>query len=187
MLVEATRAFVVGSDDPANLTYPHGDIAIDPARREITGRNPERQDFIIGPSTAPSFAGYFVARFDVPFASYGMAQNGTVHENATGGKGAQLSGFARFKEGTKQVNVRVGVSFISVEQARRNLDKEIPDGRTLEETARTTRAEWAEKLDRIKIEGASEEENVIFYTAVFHTLQVSLSPFCRNAEALTRC
>ncbi|KAI0773496.1 glycoside hydrolase family 92 protein [Fomes fomentarius] len=171
VLVEATRAFVVGSDDPTNLTYPHGDIAIDPARREITGRNPERQDFIIGPSTAPSFAGYFVARFDVPFASYGTAQNGTIRENATGGKGAQLSGFARFEEGTKQVNVRVGVSFISVEQARRNLDKEIPDGRTLEETARTTRAEWAEKLDRIKIEGASDEENVIFYTAVFHTLQ----------------
>ncbi|KAI0751924.1 glycoside hydrolase family 92 protein [Daedaleopsis nitida] len=171
VLLEATRAFVVGSDDPTNLTYPHGSISIDPARHEITGRNPERQDFIIGPSHAPSFAGYFCARFDVPFASFGTAQNGSIAENATAGEGALLSGFARFAEGTRVVNVRVGVSFISVEQARKNLDTEIPDGTALEETARKTRAEWAEKSDRVDVQGGSEEENVIFYTAVFHTLQ----------------
>ncbi|KAI0686232.1 glycoside hydrolase family 92 protein [Earliella scabrosa] len=171
VLVEATRASVMGSDDPTNVTYPHGTIAIDPARREITGRNPERQDFIIGPSPAPSFAGYFCARFDVPFADFGTAQNGTIDEGASEGEGALLSGFARFAEGTKVVNVRVGVSFISVEQACKNVDNEVPDGTTLEQTAEKTRAEWAEKLDRIEVEGATEEQNVIFYTAVFHTLQ----------------
>ncbi len=162
----------MGSDDPTNVTYPLGEITIDPLHREISGRNPERQDFIIGPSPAPSFAGYFVARFDVPFASYGTAQNGTISENATSGQGALLSAFARFPTGTHQVNVRVGVSFISVEQARKNLDTEIPDGTSLEKTAEKTRAAWAEKLDRIKVEGATQEENEIFYTAVFHTLQV---------------
>ena len=162
----------MGSDDPTNVTYPHGTIAIDPARREITGRNPERQDFIIGPSPAPSFAGYFCARFDVPFAGFGTAQNGTIDEGASEGEGALLSGFARFAEGTKVANVRVGVSFISAEQACKNVDNEIPDGTTLEQTAEKTRAEWAEKLDRIEVEGATEEQNVIFYTAVFHTLQV---------------
>ncbi|TFK83330.1 glycoside hydrolase family 92 protein [Polyporus arcularius HHB13444] len=171
VLVEATRASVMGSDDPTNVTHPLGEITIDPLHREISGRNPERQDFIIGPSPAPSFAGYFVARFDVPFASYGTAQNGTISENATSGQGALLSGFARFPTGIHQVNVRVGVSFISVEQARKNLDTEIPDGTSLEKTAEKTRAAWAEKLDRIKVEGATQEENEIFYTAVFHTLQ----------------
>ena len=177
VLVEATRASVMGSNDPTNVTYPLGDITIDPARREISGRNPERQDFIIGPSPAPSFAGYFVARFNIPFASYGTAQNGSISENATSGKGALLSGYARFPEGTHQVDVRVGVSFISVEQARKNLDTEIPDGTSLEKTAETTRAAWAEKLDRVKVEGATDEESEIFYTAVFHTLQV-----CRRHE-----
>ena len=80
----------MGSDDPTNVTYPHGTIAIDPARREVTGRNPERQDFIIGPSPAPSFAGYFCARFDVPFAGFGTAQNGTVEEGASEGEGIKL-------------------------------------------------------------------------------------------------
>ncbi|CDO69451.1 Glycoside Hydrolase Family 92 protein [Trametes cinnabarina] len=171
VLVEATRASVLGSDDPTNVTYPHGSIHIDPVHREITGRNPERQDFIIGPNPAPSFAGYFCARFDVPFEGFGVAQNGTVKEHAADGSGALLSGFARFAPGTKRVNVRIGVSFISVDQARKNLDKEIPDGTTLEETAEKTRSAWAEKLDRVKVEGASQEESEIFYTGIFHTLQ----------------
>ena len=70
------------------------------------------------------------------------------------------------------VEVRVGVSFVSVEQARRNLEREMPDGTTLEQTARTTRAAWAEKLDRVRVWGASREQLVTFYTALFHTLQV---------------
>ncbi|KAI0696503.1 glycosyl hydrolase family 92-domain-containing protein [Cerioporus squamosus] len=171
ILVEATRASVMGSADPTNVTYPLGSICIDPARREITGRNPEREDFIIGPNPAPSFAGYFCARFDVPFVSFGIAQNGSNAENVTTAEGAMLSGFARFAEGTGQVTVRVGVSFISAEQARENLENEIPAGTTLEQTAEKTRAAWAEKLDRINIEGASQEESEVFYTAVYHALQ----------------
>ncbi|CDO69453.1 Glycoside Hydrolase Family 92 protein [Trametes cinnabarina] len=171
VLVEATRAFVLGSADPTNVTYPRGSILIDPRRREITGHNPERQDFIIGPNAAPGFAGYYCARFDAPFGGFGIAQNGTITENETHGDGAVLSGFARFAPGTKTVNVRVGVSFISIEQARRNVDKEIPDGTTIEETAEKTRAAWAEKLDRIKVEGASHEDAEVFYTGIFHTLQ----------------
>ncbi|KAI0333360.1 glycoside hydrolase family 92 protein [Cubamyces sp. BRFM 1775] len=171
VLVEATRAFVLGSNDPTNVTYPHGSIHIDHSRREITGHNPERQDFIIGPNPASNFAGYFCARFDVPFDSFGVAQNGSITEHATGGQGALLSGFARFAQGTKRVDVRVGVSFISVDQARKNLDNEIPDGTTLEQTAEKTRTEWAEKLDRVKVEGADQEKSEIFYTGIFHTLQ----------------
>ncbi|OCH93281.1 glycoside hydrolase family 92 protein [Obba rivulosa] len=171
VLVEATRASVMGSDDPTNVTYPEGAITIDPGRQEITGRNPERQDFIIGPNPARGWSGYFCARFDAPFESWGTAQNGTLSEGNASGEGALLSGFARFAAGTKQIDVRVGVSFISVDQARRNLDAEIPDGSTLEDTARQTRAAWAEKLDRIQVEGATDDEEAAFYTAVFHTLQ----------------
>ncbi|EJF59982.1 glycoside hydrolase family 92 protein [Dichomitus squalens] len=171
VLVEATRPQVVGPNGPTNFTFPHGAITIDPAAREISGRNPERQDFIIGPNPATNWSGYFVARFDQEFTSYGTAQNGTVSEGKTAGEGALLSGFARFKEGTKKVDVRVGVSFISVEQARANLEKEISDGTSLEQTAEQTRTQWAEKLDRIKIEGATQEQAEVFYTGVFHTLQ----------------
>ncbi|KAM5537813.1 hypothetical protein V8D89_008581 [Ganoderma adspersum] len=172
VLVEATRAQVLGSADPTNVTYPLGALTIDPAAREVYGANPERQDFLIDPHRDTTrWSGYFVARFDRDFASFGTAQNGTISEGAASGEGALLSGFVRFAEGTESVEVRVGVSFISVEQARANLEREIPDGTVLEETAYKTREQWAEKLDRVQVEGADEEQAVVFYTGIFHTLQ----------------
>ncbi|KAF8169034.1 glycoside hydrolase family 92 protein [Mycena galopus ATCC 62051] len=174
VLLEATRPSVITST-PANITYPLGSIAVDPARREITGSNSERQDWIITPtSTATSashFQGYFCARFDAPFAEWGVVQNGSTALGAVAGDGSLLSAYARFATSARTVNVRVGVSFISVAQARRNLDAEIPDGVALEETARQTRGAWAEKLDRITLEGASEADKEVFYTAFFHSLQ----------------
>jgi putative alpha-1,2-mannosidase len=148
-----------------------GEVSIDPSRREITGRNPERQDSILGPFDAPSFAGYFCARFDQPFDSFGTAQGSTIHEGVLERTDSVVSAYVRFGSTTHQVNVRIGVSFISLEQARLNLDSEIPDGTTLEDTAFKTRSAWAEKLDRVKIEGATEEQKTIFYTGFFHTLQ----------------
>ncbi|KAM5537830.1 hypothetical protein V8D89_008598 [Ganoderma adspersum] len=172
VLLEATRAQVSAFLNPKVLTYPNGTLTIDPAAREVAGSNPERQNFIVDPNRATTvWSAYFVARFDQDFASFGTVQNGTISEGAASGAGGLLSGFVRFKEGTKSVNVRVGVSFISVEQARKNLEKEIPDGTDLERTAYRTREAWAEKLDRIRIEGASEDQAETFYTGVFHTLQ----------------
>lgn len=164
----------MGSDNPSNVTFPVGEVSINPHTREISGKNPERQDFIIGPNPAHGFAGYFVARFSEPFASWGIASNanGTLFPGHTSGNGTSLSGYATFGKNVKQVDVRVGVSFISVDQARWNLDNEIPDGTSLEATARKTRQAWADKLDRIKIDGASDEDLTVFYTAVFHGLQV---------------
>lgn len=172
VLLEATRASIIGSDNTSNLTYPYGSIFIDPAAREISGHNPERQDFIIGPNAAPSFAGYFVARFDQLFSEYGVIKNSSNTINATSGEGALLSGYAKFAANTTEVVVRVGVSFISVDQARKNLDTEIPDGTPLEQTAYNTRKAWADKLDLIEVQGATEANLTTFYTAFYHSLQV---------------
>ncbi|KDQ28672.1 glycoside hydrolase family 92 protein [Pleurotus ostreatus PC15] len=172
VLLEASRASVMGSADPNNVTYPLGSIYIDPEAKEITGTNAERQDFIIDPVSTPArgFKGYFCARFDRPFLSWGVIQNGTASEDSSAA-GPLVSGFATFDPNDTTISVRVGVSFISIEQARRNLDNEIPDGTTLEDTAMTTRAAWAEKMDRVQLEGATEDEKVIFYTGFYHTLQ----------------
>ncbi|KAH9057785.1 glycosyl hydrolase family 92-domain-containing protein [Lactarius vividus] len=150
VFIEATRASVMGSFDPSNVTYPTSSSA---------------------PNRAEGFSGYFVARFDVPFVAFGTAQNGTVRAGETARAGTVLGGYAVFPQDIRTVDVRIGVSFISVEQARRNLEKEIPDGTTLEQTAKTTRAKWAEKLDRVQVQGGSRGQLETFYTALFHTLQ----------------
>ncbi|KAG1733237.1 glycoside hydrolase family 92 protein [Suillus paluster] len=158
---------------PITLTYPHGSIFINPDTREISGSNPERQDFIIAPVSTPAknWSGYFCARFDQPFASWGVSQNNTLFDGQTSGNGTLLSGYATFSPEVVEVSVRIGVSFISIEQARKNLDMEIPDGNTLEDTAMMTRSAWAEKLDLIKIRGATKDQMQTFYTAFYHTLQ----------------
>lgn len=165
---------MIGSSNPNNVTYSEGTIIVVPDQLEICGSNPERQDHIIAPVSTPAtnWSGYFCARFDQPFASWGITQNGSLAPNQTNGAGAMLSAYATFKPTLTQVNVRVAVSFISIDQARQNLEKEIPDGQSLEETARNTRSAWAEKLDRIKLVGATKEQKEVFYTGFFHTLQV---------------
>jgi len=175
VLLQATRASIIGSADVTNTTLPQGAVSIDPSAREITGSNPERQDFIIEPISTPAtnWSGYFCARFDTNFEGYGVANNGTQKDGEKEGRGSILSGYVKFGSKTKVVNVRVGVSFISVDQARQNLDAEVPDETKLEETAKKTRIEWAEKLDRVQISGATTEEKQVFYTAFFHTLQVN--------------
>lgn len=167
----------MGSSDSTNITYPEGTVLIDPDRREICGNNPERQDFIIEAVSAPAtkWSGYFCARFDHPFASWGIAHDRILSIGETRGNGATLSGYAVFNPKLRQVNVKVGVSFLSIQQARENLDIEIPDGQSLEETARSTRSAWAEKLDRVSIKGATRDQAEVFYTAFFHALQVRLS------------
>lgn len=185
VVVEATRAAVVGHTDTSNTTLHVGSISIDPHAREICGSNPERQDSIIGPLSTPArgFSGYFCARFAQPFTSWGAATNGTIHVGVTRREDPLLSGFATFAPSTNFVDIRVGVSFISIEQARRNLDREIPDGETLEMTAQKTRAAWVEKLGRIQIEGATEKQKTIFYTAFFHSLQVCPISASRTSPA----
>ena len=173
-MLEASRASVMGSADPTNVTYPEGFVNIDPTAREVTGYNKERQDFIIGPNPAQSFAGYFCARFSEPFVDWGTSSNadGKLFQSESTRNGSQVSAYVRFGRNTKVVEVRIGVSFISVEQARNNLDGEIPDGVSLEETARKTREAWVDKLGRISVAGGSEDQKTVFYTAVYHTLQV---------------
>jgi putative alpha-1,2-mannosidase len=122
----------------------------------------------------------------MPFVSWGIANNGTLRAGQMEGNGTMLSGYVTFGSNNRlTVNVVIGVSFISVEQARKNLDAEIPDGTTLEQTAKQTRELWDEKLSRIRIEGASDGELETFYTAFFHTLQVM--PFMSFSIRNTYC
>lgn len=153
-----------------------GHVHIDASAREVSGSNAQRQDYALGPSRAPSFRGYFVSRFSKPFTSYGVTYGGGVHHDLTTGNGTHLGAYVKFGNETERVEVRTGVSFVSVEQARKNLDIEIPDGTSFEETVQELKEAWLEKLGRVTIEGANQTEEshdpkTIWYTGLFHALQ----------------
>jgi predicted alpha-1,2-mannosidase len=68
--------------------------------------------------------------------------------------------------GVKLVEFRYGISFISVEQAKNNLRREIPawDFDRVKQAAKTR---WNEALGRITVEGATEAQRKAFYTALY--------------------
>lgn len=72
------------------------------------------------------------------------------------------------KEG-EQITVRMGVSFVSMENARENLDKE-QQSKSFDEIYADARKEWNNDLGRIRVSGGSDEQKRVFYTALYHAL-----------------
>ena len=69
----------------------------------------------------------------------------------------------------EQIEVAMGVSFVSIENARLNLEKE-QNGQHFAEILDKARNEWNEKLGRIMVEGGTKDQKTVFYTALYHTM-----------------
>jgi len=155
VVLEATRASTVGY------------VKVDPARQEIVGYNPDRMDAHLSNVKLPAFKGYFVARFRQPFVRQGVYQGVLPVDGQNEVTGAEVGGFVRFN--AKVVEVQVGTSFISIEQARANLDAELPQWQ-FEATRDALKKKWNDKLGIAAIEGASDDERRIFYSGLYHAL-----------------
>ena len=68
-----------------------------------------------------------------------------------------------------EVTVKVGISYVSMENARKNLEAEV-GALSFDEVHAKAKSEWSEALGRIRVEGGSEAEHTIFYTALYHAL-----------------
>ena len=78
------------------------------------------------------------------------------------------SGIASF-EGVNTVNMKVASSFISSEQAKKNLEMEIGAEETFESVACRAKKAWEEILGKIRIEGAENDQLVTFYSCLYRT------------------
>jgi predicted alpha-1,2-mannosidase len=150
VIIEASRPGIAGM------------ASVDPQAREISGYNPDRMDAHLGPFALPNFKGYFVAQFEQQ--PLDMKTYGTDKNQSESSRGA----YAEFQPG-QAVQVRVGTSFISIEQARENLKREIP-GWNFRAVQEKLRAQWNEKLSRLQIGGATDNDKTLMYTAVYHAL-----------------
>jgi predicted alpha-1,2-mannosidase len=112
---------------------------------------------------------YFVARFSRPWARAELARELAVVPDATAIDGKDVR--ARFAFGAKgeELIVRVGLSAVDVDGARRNLEAE-QGNRPFDELRRAARERWNVALGRIDIEGGSAAQREIFYTALYHAM-----------------
>jgi predicted alpha-1,2-mannosidase len=150
VLIEASRPGIPGS------------ATVDGAAAEISGFNPHRMDSHLGPYKLPNFRGYFVVQFRQPWQS---AQTyGLDDKTAKSSRGA----YAEFRAG-EVVELRIGTSFLGVEQARANLQREIPLW-DFDAVKQRLHAAWNDKLNRLSVDGATEREKTRLYTALYHAL-----------------
>jgi predicted alpha-1,2-mannosidase len=112
---------------------------------------------------------YFYAEFVKPFDSYQTWQSGELtHETSVRG---DHIGFVTTQATTagEQFEVRIGVSYISTDQAQRNLHRDTA-GKSFEAIKDGTRARWNDVLGKVSTTGGTQRQRTIFYTALWRSL-----------------
>lgn len=99
-----------------------------------------------------------------------------VRNNSASGQNAHI--VIHYPDNTKQLKVRYGISFIDVEQAKKNLYREIQDF-DVASVAQKGRNIWNEKLAKIEVEGGSHDDKTVFYTSLYRTYE---RPVCISED-----
>ena len=113
---------------------------------------------------------YFSAVLDKTPQAYGIFIDSAVTkgEKAINGKGAGVYLTFKTSEG-EQINIKAGLSYTSVANARLNLETEARN-LTFDQAKENAIATWNEQLGRIAVEGGSEDDKVKFYTGLYHAI-----------------
>lgn len=69
----------------------------------------------------------------------------------------------------EQIEVSIGVSMVSMENARLNLDAE-QNGKNFDQLLADATKRWSDDLGRIRVEGGTKEQREVFYTGLYHAL-----------------
>jgi len=112
---------------------------------------------------------YFVAKFDQEFSAFGIWDGTNYGKNSKIATSDNLIINLSFNDPI--LNVKVGISYVSIENARLNLDLEVGD-QSFDEIVEKAKQSWEDKLALIKINGGTEEEQRIFYSALYRSFQM---------------
>ncbi len=152
------KAYVILDLDHGNEDRPDSLlIAFDGPDGELTGYR-AASGGLDGPKVW-----YFAARFNKPVTKYVEEK-----KKIPGGSVNSYKAVFHFdaRDG-KPVLLKIGLSTVSIAGARKNLEQEIT-GWDFDGIRRQARKAWNKELGKIEIEGASEKQRKIFYTALYH-------------------
>ncbi|MBK5196211.1 MAG: GH92 family glycosyl hydrolase [Proteiniphilum sp.] len=113
---------------------------------------------------------YFSAEIDQQPESWGTFVKESLHPGSRSetGPGAGLYLTYNTREG-EQVNIKIGLSYTSVDHARQNLEAEAGE-LSFDQARKSAVSIWDDYLGRIKVEGGTDEDRTKFYTGLYHAL-----------------
>jgi predicted alpha-1,2-mannosidase len=117
-----------------------------------------------------SYRVYFAAEFDHPFSSSGTWSGDALSPGGTSAMGGKSGAYLVFDTRREAaVEMRVGISFVSVDNALANLRAESPrwDFAGVRDAAM---ASWNAHLGRVEVEGGTHDQRTVFYTGIYHTM-----------------
>jgi len=126
------------------------------------------------------FTLHFFGEFDRPAADSGrwQADEGSITHVAGAGSstGGDTRHSLRDRLGTwatfdtrqnRVVQLKLGLSFVSIDQARRNMEQEVPG--SFDAARSAAQRLWSDALGKIEIEGGTPEQRRLFYSALYRT------------------
>ncbi len=85
-------------------------------------------------------------------------------------EGSHLGFYTRFSTGEgDQVIVSAGISYVDIDGARKNFKADL-EGKSFDNVASEARRMWNDALGKMSVSGGTEDDKVIFYTALYHTM-----------------
>ena len=112
---------------------------------------------------------YYYAIFSKPFKSYITWKDSLISQDVKQ-EGLDIGALVTFNTSQdEEIMVKIGVSFIDMEQAKRNLEMEIPAW-DFDKVKNDGREIWNNALGKIKIEGGTDKQKTIFYSALYRVM-----------------
>ncbi|HEX3628238.1 MAG TPA: glycoside hydrolase domain-containing protein, partial [Verrucomicrobiae bacterium] len=136
------------------FTFPSGKPVVLLANRTGGTLNAAESNAISGTENFNGMQAFVYGEFSAP-VTFTHSQNGEK-ERVAANAGAE----------SKTLEFRYGISFISVEQAQKNLRKEITAW-NFDKTEANARAAWEKALGQIQVEGGTLDQKRVFYTALY--------------------
>ena len=121
---------------------------------------------------------YFFGEFDIKPEQSGLLKEGKITEKWITEEPRACAAL-RFPAGTKKISFRYGISLISQEQAEKNLKREQGAEFDLAKVIKAGRKEWNETLSNILVEGGTEDQKTVLYTAYYRTFE---RPVCLSED-----
>ncbi len=107
---------------------------------------------------------YFAAEFSKPFSS---AMRGGLHGSSPQ-ENDKIKRVFSFREIDGPILLKVAISYVSIEGARKNLEAELPSW-DFDKVRAGAKAAWNKELSKIEVSGGTTEQTTNFYTALYHT------------------